>query len=100
MRKDSSAAEKNYRDAIDLASQYKRRDGKKPFENHPMLLNNLALLLMQEARLETDPTAKFMEAQTLLDAAIEKIDTDNSNFQWPKDTHADLIRLKKEAGIS
>ena len=100
VRKDSSAAEKNYRDAIDLASQYKRRDGKKPFENHPMLLNNLALLLMQEARLETDPTAKFMEAQTLLDAAIEKIDTDNSNFQWPKDTHADLIRLKKEAGIS
>lgn len=100
VRKDSSAAEKNYRDAIDLASQYKRRDGRKPFENHPMLLNNLALLLMQDARLKADPTAKFKEAQALLDAAIEKIDADNSNFQWPKDTYADLIRLKKEAGIS
>ncbi|SEL46114.1 hypothetical protein [Jannaschia helgolandensis] len=99
VREDWIGAEREYRSAIKMACEYTSRDGQKPFEDHPMLLNNLAILLKELGRKENDPRAKYKEADDLLKRAIAKIDGENSRFQWPKEEFEDLQRLKAEAGL-
>lgn len=99
VRKDLVSAEKQYRESIDLASRYKHRNGARPFENHPMLLNNLALLLIQIGRSESEPHKKFKEAENLLLTAIAKIEETKSRFLWPYEEYEELKRLKIELGI-
>jgi tetratricopeptide (TPR) repeat protein len=93
---DTSMAETIYRKAIALAAKHKQADGSKPFEDHPMLLNNLALLLIQQARMELNRKAALDEAESLLLRAIKKGQTLATKFTWHYDTFEDLRRLRSE----
>jgi hypothetical protein len=65
-----------------------------------MLLNNLALLLIQLGRAESNQKKKLEEAENLLLRAIKKIEETKSRFLWPYDEYEELKRLKSELGVT
>lgn len=89
-------AEREYRAAIRLAASYVNNNRERPFLDHPMLLNNLAILLMERSRTANDPDGLLREASDLLNRAIIKVEGSDSRFMWPFDTRDELNRLRAE----
>jgi tetratricopeptide (TPR) repeat protein len=96
VRQDFVAAEREYRLAIDQAQKLSGRNNDYPLRNEPMLLNNLALLLMHAARTRTLNKRVLEEAESLLNTAIDEMVKRQSKFLWPLESAEELKLLKGE----
>jgi tetratricopeptide (TPR) repeat protein len=97
VKQDYAAAERQYRLAIKHADQIPGPKKDYPIRNEPMLLNNLALLLMHAARTGKNRASVFKEAEILLNTATGEVTKRQSNFLWPFDTAEELRLLRAEA---
>lgn len=52
------------------------------FNDHPLFLNNIALLIMDEYQQQLKPANSLIEAKNLLEKAVAKVQETNSNFFW------------------
>lgn len=67
--------------------------------DHPLLLNNKALIYMDGYHKGLYEKDVLCEAEILLNQAIKKIEDRDSNFNWPYDSLERLNAMKKDAGI-
>lgn len=98
VRENMIDAEEAYRQAIKIAKDKGRKPGAVAAPVHPMLLNNLALLLIKKAR-TAYPNGYLKEAKRLLERAVETIEETGSKFRYPYDELDKLKRLMAELGI-
>lgn len=90
VRSDFDSAEQQYRQAIDSAKQSRLEHAR----NHPMLLNNLALLLLYCVDTSREELDALNEATSLVQSAIEENEGRNLEFEWVYDTR-DQIALAR-----
>ncbi|KRA66533.1 hypothetical protein ASD79_04530 [Caulobacter sp. Root655] len=68
---------------------------------HPMILNNLALLHMDAVYTQREsPAVGLAQARALLVASIARMDESKSRFRWPIDTLARLEGMEREFGVA
>jgi tetratricopeptide (TPR) repeat protein len=95
VRRDFESARFRYKRAIELG------DGRpnSRLNRHPLFLNNMALLIMDEVRLKRVPGAKLEEAKLLLDEAVRRVRESKADFQWPEESLSLCVDLMREAGV-
>jgi tetratricopeptide (TPR) repeat protein len=73
-------AEREYREALDLGN----KSNKHWLYEHPLFLNNLALLITDEVQLKRREPTDLKEAKRLLENAVGRVLDTRSDFFWPE----------------
>lgn len=81
---------------IDSALNYANQSKYEHFHNHPLILNNKALLYMDGFYKGIYGANVLPEAESLLILAIQRVEETNSNFHWPYDSMERLETIKQE----
>ena len=96
-RNDYEGAEREYDAARQIAKDSKFPD----VVEHPMILNNMALLFMDSVYTQKKSAEVGLKnADILLNLAMERMDQTKSRFRWPIDTFARLQAMASEFQIS
>ena len=96
MRGDWLGAEREYQEALKLAnSSTYIRD-----RDHPLILNNIALLLLDGVQDQRIPSEKLLDAWKLLTYACQRVKELESEFYWPKQSLDLCEMLMQVHGIS
>ena len=96
-RNDYEGAEREYKVSRQIAKDSKFPD----VVEHPMILNNMALLFMDSVYTQKKPAEIGLKnANILLNIAMERMDQTKSRFRWPIDTFARLHAMASEFQIS
>jgi tetratricopeptide (TPR) repeat protein len=80
VKKDFREAENAYR----LAIQLSENTADPFFRDHPLFLNNLALLIMDEVELGRRRPEDLREAKKLLAKAVARVPETKADFFWPE----------------
>ena len=80
---------------IDLAIHYANKSKYEHFHNHPLLLNNKALIYMDGYYKGIYEANVLPEAEALLRAAIRRVEETESSFHWPYDSLERLETFKQ-----
>lgn len=95
LRGDFSAALSEYEKAQSLGNQMK--DPR--FHDHPLFLNNIALLIMDEVQKGSRQTDSLKEAKDILERAVARVEETKSDFFWPANSLSLCLELMREASI-
>lgn len=79
VQKDFTRASFHYQKALDIGNQWNSNW----MHDHPLFLNNLALLMMDEIQLGKRPKEFLLEARNLLTKAVTRVEELGSDFHWP-----------------
>lgn len=91
-----SQAMEEYQIALKLANQ----SSIKWLHDHPLFLNNIAILIMAEVQNSTRPKTELIEAYGLLQKAAEKVIEKKDKFFWPIDNLSVCKELMIQYNIS
>lgn len=96
-RGDFEGAEREY-----LAAREHSKTARNPdFVDHPLIMNNLALLLMAKVyRQRASAIEALPLAKTFVDLAVKRMEETASKFTWPVDTQSRLQAMAAEFNIS
>jgi hypothetical protein len=92
MRRDPIRARKEYELALRLAN-----GSKKPWlKDHPLFLNNLALMMLDDVQTKRVEPKMLLEAKTLLERASNRVIELKMDFPWPEQNLALCDALLRE----
>lgn len=94
VRSDFAGALSEYEKALSLGNQSKNPR----FHDHPLFLNNIALLIMEEVQKGSRQPDSLKEAKVLLEKAVVRVEETESNFFWPANSLSLCFELIREAG--
>lgn len=95
-RGDFAGAKREYEHALQIGN--KSSDPR--LKSHPLFLNNLALLIIDEVQQKTRQPEELREALSLLERAIARVPETKPDFFWPEFNHALCRALMEELGVS
>jgi tetratricopeptide (TPR) repeat protein len=79
VRHDFETARKEYETALALGDK-----SRQPWlHRHPLFLNNVGLLIMDEIQLGRSPAGKLADARKILEEAVQVVERFKSDFLWP-----------------
>lgn len=99
MKQDYAGARKMY-DAARIAYRIANKASGGKRTEHPIFLNNMALLIMDEVFLGTKPPNSIADAIKMAQQALQLATAAESKFMWPRQTLAECRAMAQQVGVA